>query len=244
MCSKKVALVTGTSSGIGRAVAGKYESEGYIVCGIDKNVSSKKIGFNEFCCDIANVSDVKNTFSQIKKIYPAINYVINCAGIFFDQNREWIENMTIGEWKKVIDTNITGTMLITQNAISLLTAAEGDRAIVNISSDQAIHPRKKNSAYAVSKAGVDIFSKASAVELLEKGIRVNSVLPASVRTNFIRRLVKDSEHMDKIYEKENEKMPLGIIEPEEVADLVFFLGSEKSRKITGQSIMIDSGLYI
>ena len=70
------------------------------------------------------------------------------------------------------------------------------------------------------------------------------VAPASVKTNFIKKMAKSDSRMKDIYRKENETMPLGIIEPEEVAELLFFLGTPKSRKITGQTIMIDSGLYL
>ena len=152
--------------------------------------------------------------------------------------------MQLSEWEKVYKTNLTGCMILTRNAIPLLRLARGDKAIVNISSDQAVFPRRKNSAYAVTKAGIENFTKACAVELIEDRIRANCILPASVRSNFINRMVKNEEELKEIYERENEKMPLGIIEPEEVADLVYFLGSEKSSKITGQAILMDSGLYV
>ena len=135
-------------------------------------------------------------------------------------------------------------MIVTKNTIPLLRNAEGDKAIVNISSDQAVFPRKKNSAYAVTKAGIENFTRACAVELLESRIRANCILPASVRSNFIKKMVNSEEKLKNIFTKENEKMPLGIIEPYEVAELVYFLGSEKAAKITGQSILMDSGLYI
>lgn len=152
--------------------------------------------------------------------------------------------MDLNEWERVISVNITGAMLITKYAVPLLKCSNGDKAIVNISSDQAWYPRKRNSAYSVSKAGIVGFSRASAVELIESKIRVNSILPASVRSSFIRNVVRKKEEMDELYKREDKKMPLGLIEPEEVAELIFFLGSDKSKKITGQSIIMDSGVYI
>lgn len=242
--NKKVVVVTGASSGIGKAVAELYAQNGFCVCGIDISKPLPSDAIDEYICDITNEVDVERVISDIGKKYEYLNYVINCAGIFYDRERRLIEDMQLSEWEKVYKTNLTGCMILTRNAIPLLRLARGDKAIVNISSDQAVFPRRKNSAYAVTKAGIENFTKACAVELIEDRIRANCILPASVRSNFINRMVKNEEELKEIYERENEKMPLGIIEPEEVADLVYFLGSEKSSKITGQAILMDSGLYV
>lgn len=242
--NKKVVLVTGASSGIGSAVANMYMKKGYLVCGLDINPISSSDEVDEYICDVSSEEDVKRALNEIGSKYRSVNYVINCAGIFFDKERSLIEDMSIPEWKNVCTNNLTSNFIVTKNVIPFLRRAEGDKAIVNISSDQALFPRKKNSAYAVSKAGIDNFTRSCAVELIEHRIRVNCILPASVRSDFIRKLVDNEEEMEKIYEKENEKMPLGVIEPWEVAELICFLGSEKAAKITGQSILINSGLYI
>lgn len=242
--NKKVVVVTGASSGIGKAVAELYANNGFCVCGIDISRTSPSDIIDGYICDITNEVDVERVISDIGKKYEYLNYVINCAGIFYDEERRLIEDMQLSEWEKVYKTNLTGCMILTRNVIPLLRLARGDKAIVNISSDQAVFPRRKNSAYAVTKAGIENFTKACAVELIEDRIRANCVLPASVRSNFISRMVKNEEELKEIYVRENEKMPLGIIEPEEVAELVYFLGSEKSSKITGQAILMDSGLYI
>ena len=241
--NKKVVVITGAASGIGSSVAELYTSKGFRVCGIDINCREDSNEIDDYICDVSNEEAVEKTFINLGEKYKSINYLINCAGIFFDKERLLIENMQMSEWENIYKTNLNGCMLITKNAIPLLQRAEGDKAIVNISSDQAVFPRKKNSAYAVTKAGIVNFTRACAVELLESRIRANCVLPASVRSNFIKKMVKNDNELKKLYIKENEKMPLGVIEPSEVAELVFFLGSEKSAKITGQSILIDSGLY-
>lgn len=241
--NKKVVVVTGASSGIGKAVAELYANNGFCVCGIDISRIAPSDIIDGYICDITNEVDVGRVVSDIGKKYEYLNYVINCAGIFYDKERQLIEDMQLSEWEKVYKTNLTGCMILTRNVIPLLRLARGDKAIVNISSDQAVFPRRKNSAYAVTKAGIENFTKACAVELIEDSIRANCVLPASVRSNFISRMVKNEEELKEIYVRENEKMPLGIIEPEEVAELVYFLGSEKSSKITGQAILMDSGLY-
>lgn len=244
MNKDKVVLISGSSSGIGLAIAKKYRQEGYTVCGIDITKLNNDFGMNEYECDISDEESVEHVFKDIESRYSKIHYLINCAGIFFAEQRTCIDDISAVEWNRVIMTNLTGAMLVTKYALPLLKLSAGDRAILNIASDQVIFPRKKNSAYAASKGGLVSFSKACAVELLEYGIRVNVIEPASVRSNFIQKLVKDTEHMKQIYEKENEKMPLGLIEAEDVAEFTFFLGSNKAKRITGQVIMMDSGLYI
>lgn len=242
--NKKTVLISGTASGIGLATARKYLSKGYEVCGIDIERNESEPQIDSFFCDISDEAAVKNVFIQISEKYQCINYLVNCAGIFFDKARYYIEDMCLSEFDRVISVNLAGTILVTKFAIPLLRTALGDKAIVNVSSDQAIYPRKRNSAYAVSKAGILNFSLACATELLEDRIRVNTVLPASVRSGFLRNFSCSGTNISKIYKKEEERIPFGIIEPEEVANLIFFLGSENSKKITGQSIMMNSGLYL
>ena len=242
--NKKVVIVTGVASGIGKAVTEIYIKKGFLVCGIDIAHMGRSSEVDEYVCDVSSEDAVKNVFSKIREKYDSINYLINCAGIFFDKERFLIEDMQISEWESVYKTNLSSCMIVTKYSIPFLKHAKGDRAIVNVSSDQAIFPRKKNSAYAVTKAGIENFTKACGVELLESRIRANCVLPASVRSNFIRKLVKSEAELEEIYIKENEKLPLGVVEPNEVAELIYFLGSEKSSKITGQAILMDSGLYI
>ena len=127
-------------------------------------------------------------------------------------------------------------MLVTKYAIPLLKICTGDKAIINISSDQVKYPRPKNVSYSVSKSSIENFSKACAVEFLKDRIRVNVVKAASVRTNFIHKLSGTVSREIEIYHDENEKMPLGLIEPNDIAQMAYFLGSIMARKITGQII--------
>ena len=152
--------------------------------------------------------------------------------------------MDIINWNATLQNNLTSTMLCCKHAIPLMESdTQKDRAIVNISSDQAFYPRKKNSAYAVSKSGISCLTKVLAQELLFSKIRVNAIAPASVKTNFINKLKKNGKSIEDIYLKENDKMPFGLIMPEDVAELAFFLGSDMAKRITGQIIMMDSGYY-
>ena len=244
MNKKKTVLVTGCASGIGYSTVSKYLQDGFRVIGIDKSECSLTGDFNFYSCDLSSETAVKETFKQIEYNYNSINYLISCAGILYDKRRRTIEEMEINEWYSVLNANLLSSMIVTRETIPFLKNCSNDRAIVFVSSDQALYPKNKSSAYATSKGGLISFSKACAKELIKYGIRVNTVAPASVKTNFIMKLADTSEEMEQIFQKENEKMPLGIIHPEEVAELLFFLGTEKSNRITGQTIIIDSGLYL
>ena len=241
MCKKNV-VVTGASSGIGKAVADKYCSEGYYVIGLD--INPIKADYQIFKCDISDETQVKEISQYIKKTYGMIHYLLNCAGIFYYQERYKIVDMSKNEWEKMLSINLTGTMLMIKYMIPLMCCALGDRAIVNISSDQVLHPRINDCAYAVSKSGINCLTRAAACELLTDKIRVNAVEAASVRTNFIRQLAQNDENMESIYDKENDRLPLELISPSDIADLCFFLGSNHSSRITGQIILVNSGLYL
>lgn len=241
---KKTVVVTGASSGIGLSIANIYVNNGYQVVGLDKNIGQNIVPFDVIKCDISREHEVVTNFNIIKERYTKIDYLVNCAGIFFDHKRTLIENLDIEEVNMVILNNLIGLMLTTREALPLLKLASGDRAIVNIASDQVEHPKMKNSSYIASKGGVLSFSRACAKEFINYGIRVNVVEPASVQTNFIEKLTSSIEEKEEIYRRENDKMPLGIIDADDIANIAYFLGSEQSRKITGQSILVDSGLYI
>ncbi len=237
----KVAVITGAASGIGKATSEKYQSEGFEVVGID--IEPIPESFQIIKCDIRQEVDILAAFANIDSKFGHINYLVNAAGVFFAGNRNKIEAMSFEDWNNTMALNLTGTMMMTKHAIPLLRRANGDRAIINLSSDQARHPKIGNASYAVSKSGIDCLTKLCAKELLVDHIRVNSVAPASVKTNFIRNLAGSAARMEEMFQKEEERMPLGLINPQDVANLVFFLGSEQSLRITGQTISIDSGIY-
>ena len=235
-------IVTGAASGIGKAVSLQYSKRGYQVIGLD--INSTYSDYPIIHCDIGSEKSVDQAFEQIKERCSSISYLINCAGIFFSGHRSDIEEMTLDDWNSVLQINLTGTMLVTKSSIPLLKKAHGDRGIVFVSSDQATHPRSKNSAYAVSKGGIETLTKLCAAELLDDKIRVNAVAPASVRSNFIQKLAHSKDHLEEIYRKQNERMPLGLIEADDIAEIVLFLGTESAKRITGQIMSIDSGLYL
>lgn len=235
-------VITGASGGIGKMTAAKYLSESYQVIGLDSEPI--RTVYPIVKCDISDESQIVGFAQYVREHFGAVQYLINCAGVFFCEGRYGIDHVPIDEWKRTLDINLTGTMMMTKHMLPLMRSASGDRAIVNLSSDQSAHPRERNAAYAVSKSGIDCLTRASARELRGDKIRVNAVAAASVRTDFIRRLALDEADRESIFCREDEKMPLGLIEPSDIAELCFFLGSPHSVRITGQTILVDSGLYL
>lgn len=237
----KYALITGVSSGIGECIANNFIEEGIYVFGIDINVpKNNKIHFLK--CNIKNEDEILNAMDEIRKKTNIIDYVINSAGIFCNKQRSLIENLSKEEWQSVIDVNLTGTFLVTKYTIPFLKNSLNGN-IINLSSEQVILPQFKSAPYAITKAGIEMFSKILALELMDNKIRVNTIALASVRTNFLKNYKKDENVLKKMMEITDKNMPFGIIEPQDVYELVKYL-IKKDNKITGQTILIDSGVVL
>ncbi len=237
----KYAIVTGVSSGIGECIANNFIAEGIYVFGIDENEpNNKKIEF--FKCDIRIEERIVEIIDVISKKANHIDYLINSAGIFCHTERNMIKNLSKEEWQNVIDVNLTGTFLISKYSIPLLEKSTNGN-IINLSSEQVILPQVKSAPYAITKAGIEMFSKILALELMDYKIRVNTIALASVKTNFLKRYKKDDELIEKMMEDTDKNMPFGIIKAYDVYKLVKYL-IEEDNKITGQTILMDSGVVL
>lgn len=237
----KYAIVTGVSSGIGECIANNFIKEGIHVFGIDINIPNNK-EIDYYKCDIKNEDEIIKIINKIKNKTEYIDYLINVAGIFCHNERALIENLSTDEWHNVIDVNLTGTFLITKYALPLLKRSYNGN-IINLSSEQVIMPQIKSAPYAISKAGIEMLSKILALEVIDDRIRVNTIALASVKTNFIKKYKKDEDAFNKMMKETDQNMPFGIITPEDVYKLVKYL-IENNNKITGQTIVIDSGVLI
>jgi 3-oxoacyl-[acyl-carrier protein] reductase len=239
----KVALVTGSSRGIGRAIALELAKRGIdIVVNDSKNPQEglevaneiNKIGQRAIYIQ-ADVSD----FDQVKKMiekaideFGRIDILINNAGIVMDKK---LENMSIEQWGRVIDVNLTGTFNCTKSVIKYM-KERGSGKIINIASVVGEIGNFGQANYAASKGGVIAFTKTVAKEYAKDGILVNAVAPGFIKTKMVEGIPQ------KVMQKILEQIPLGRLgEPEEVAKLVCFLASEDANYITGQVININGG---
>lgn len=243
----KTALVTGATSGIGLSTLRKFIKENYFVIAIGRN----EIKLNElkeaypnqidtFKCDVSKKDDRINLINYLKSKNYELDALVNSAGILRNGT---IENTSLDAWNEMIETNLTSTFHLMNLCIPLLEKRKG--SIVNVSSVTGLRSFPNILAYCVSKAGVDHLTRCSALELAPKGIRVNAVNPGVVVTNCHLNSGMDQETYNKFLEHSKTTHPIGRVgNPEEIADLIYFLASEQSSWITGETIAVDGGRHL
>ncbi|HBG02537.1 MAG TPA: 3-oxoacyl-[acyl-carrier-protein] reductase [Firmicutes bacterium] len=235
----KIALVTGATRGIGKAIAARLKEDGadLVVTGRDQErlAAWQSEGALAISADITQVAEVEELIAAIIKRYGRIDLLVNNAGITRDG---LLMRMGDADWNEVLETNLTGVFNVCRAAIRpMLKARQGK--VVNISSVIGVTGNAGQTNYAASKAGVIGFSKALAKEVASRNILVNVVAPGYIDTEMTRAL-NDQQRQEIL-----RMIPLGRTgQGEDVASLVHFLLSEANKYITGQTIHCDGGLVI
>jgi len=243
----KVAIVTGASSGIGKATAIAFAREGVKVAITARrekelnetaSVLENNGGVVEYIvADMTSEIDRKKCIDRTVEMFGGIDILVNSAGIIAMGT---IENTTAEAWDKMMEVNLTSVYRLTQLALPFLIERKG--SIVNVSSVAGIRSFPGVISYCVSKAGVDQMTRCAALELASKGVRVNAVNPGVVITNLHKESGMDEEAYAKFLEHSKTTHPIGRVgQPEEVADIVLFLASPLAGWITGETIAIDGG---
>lgn len=243
----KVAIVTGASSGIGRATALRFAAEGCTVVAVGRNEKelghlSKGTGetsgsIKPHLADVTEMSQLERIVSETVHNHGRIDVLVNSAGIIKNGN---IEDTELDDWDKMININLRSVFVLSQKCVPHLAETQGN--IVNISSVAGIRSFPNVLAYCVSKAAVDQLTRCSALELAPKKVRVNAVNPGVVVTNIHKRGGMEDAAYDAFLEHSKSTHPIGRVgTPEEVADLIHFLASEKASWITGATYEIDGG---
>jgi NAD(P)-dependent dehydrogenase (short-subunit alcohol dehydrogenase family) len=228
---KKQAVVTGGGTGIGWATARQLLNEGYEVTTIGLGAAEATVeGITYHEIDVANEAAVKALLSGFDRI----DALVNAAGII-DHSREW---ETEG-FSRVIDINLTAVLGVTNAALPGLKTARG--AIVNFASMWSFFGSPKTPAYASSKAAVGELTRCMAVAWAEDGVRANAVAPGWIVTNMARRAYEDPERSKTIMGRIPAKR-WG--DPQDVADVIAFLVSDKARYVTGTVLPVDGGYSI
>ncbi len=241
MLKGKVALVTGGSRGIGKAIVEVFSKEGAKVAFFYTKESEeikkleKKGEIFPINCDVRDFEAVKLAFENISKRFGPLSILVNNAGITRDA---LFVRMSEKDWDEVLEVNLKGTFNCTRVAIrQMMKKREG--SIINISSvaGQMGNPGQAN--YSASKAGIVGFTKSLAREYGRYGIRVNAISPGFIETSMTEKIPEDKRKEVK------SQIPLGRFgSPYEVANLALFLASDYSSYITGQVIGVNGGLYM
>ncbi|MBA4494305.1 SDR family NAD(P)-dependent oxidoreductase [Paenactinomyces guangxiensis] len=190
--------------------------------------------------DIFNEKDLTKLYKEIFDRYGHLDGLVNSAGIIFPDG---IEELGIEKWKQTMDVNLTGAYMVTQRLLPLLKESKYP-SIVNISS---ISSKLAGSsiAYSVSKAGMDMLTKAVAKELAKYRIRVNSVNPGMVSSGFqVSNGVMERQEYDQFLSGVCKTYPFGMGELQDIANAVYFLMSPEAKWITGSIMMVDGGKSI
>lgn len=235
-------LVTGASSGIGEAVVTRLLDEGATVVAADvKDAVNKNRSVDFVRLDVSLEADWQAAKEVIKERHGGLDVLINNAGILRESP---IADMPIEEWNSLISVNLTGVFLGCKTMVPMLSQSESP-AIVNLASIDALRGSRNHAAYAATKGGVVAMTRALAVELSERGIRVNAICPGTVRTPMVQQMFSDADDPVALEETRVSAHPLGRISTtEEQAAAIVFMAGPDANFITGVALSVDGGRAI
>lgn len=242
----RVAIITGGARGIGKKISQTFLKEGASVYIFDVNEEegartagelqpayAGKVNF--FKVDITDEKSVEQSIEKIIEAEGRIDILVNNAGITRDN---LILRMSLEDWKKVIDINLTGAFICSKHTVKYMVKNRSGK-IINISSIVGVHGNAGQSNYSSSKAGIIGLTKTLARELAGRNILVNAIAPGYIDTEMTKKL------SDKIKEKLMEQIPTGRLgSVDDVAKTALFLASDDSNYITGTVINLDGGMGI
>ncbi|WP_343154618.1 3-oxoacyl-ACP reductase FabG [Buchnera aphidicola (Pseudoregma panicola)] len=239
---KKIAIVTGASSGIGKEISKKLLKKGIIVIGTTSSekglINMKKYIKNSktrFLINFKKPKNIKKIISKIYYMFGSIDILINNAG---SKKDKIILNMTKKNWSEIIKINLTSIFLMCKNVIKYMIKNKYGR-IVNISSIIGSTGNIGQSNYSASKYGIIGFNKSLALEVAKYGITSNVISPGFINTRMTKNIIKEKKN---IYIKKIPVKRFGTVK--DIENVVTFLISKKSSYITGQTIHVNGGMYM
>jgi NAD(P)-dependent dehydrogenase (short-subunit alcohol dehydrogenase family) len=250
--SGKVAIVTGGALGIGRAVARRLLTEGasVVICSdreeqVERTVEELRgedLEARGIRADVTSSADMKRLVGFAVETYGGVDVLVNSAGI---QRYGTVVQTDEEVWDEVLDVNLKGIYLASKEAIPQM-RERGGGAIVNLSSVQAFASQKGVAAYTASKGAINALTRAMALDHAQENIRVNAVCPASVDTPMLRwaaDLFKGDKSVGETVEDWGRMHPVGrVARPEEVAEVICFLASDRASFVSGGDYKVDGGM--
>jgi glucose 1-dehydrogenase len=248
---KKIAVVTGSSKGIGKAIALAFAKSGEYsgiavnsrrleeVEKVSEEIKSLGCGSIAVEADMSKDSDCTRLIQETAKRYGRIDVLVNNAGI---QQEVPFEETTTEVWRKIIDVDLTGPFVCSRETVKQMRVQQPNGGcIINISSVHQEIPKPFYAAYAAAKAGIKMMTKTMALELAPYNIRVNAVAPGAIETDLNRELQEDKLELKNVLRR----IPLGRIGfTQEVANVVEFLASDKASYVTGSTYFVDGGMTL
>ena len=238
MLENKVAIVTGGSTGIGKATAAKYLEYGAEVVIANRSAeagqeAAEELGCDFTQCDVAEYEQLEALVEATVEKYGQLDVIVNNAGI---GRVGTVEDMSIEDWHDVMRINLNGVMHGTRAAIPHLKESGG--SVINIASIYGLVAGPGATAYSTAKGGIVNFTRSVAVDYATQNVRVNSICPGFVETPMTEPNFGDEE----FYEYVHGQTPMGrVAQPEEIAGLAMFLASDEASYITGANIPVDGG---
>ena len=239
--TKKVVIVTGAASGIGRAIALRFGSEGAQVIPVDINAEGAEATARTITAqggaalpatvDVSDSSQVDRLFDTVLERFAAVDVLVNNAGLI-NVERHFLEGDEAW-WDRVLSVNLKGVFLCSLRAARVM-ARRHQGVIINMSSGGATRAHRGMAAYDASKGGIEALTRSMALDLAPYGVRVNALVPGSIDTQRMAPEIK---------QERGKTIPLGRMgEPEELAGPAAFLASEDASYITGHILVVDGGL--
>jgi NAD(P)-dependent dehydrogenase (short-subunit alcohol dehydrogenase family) len=229
----KTALITGGAAGIGRATADLFASRGFKIIVADREAADTT-GTNLQSVQL-DITDENSVLALFRDIGP-IDVLVNNAGI--GDNHLRTVDQDIDHFRKVLDVHLSGTFLMAREAAKRMKSTGGG-SIVNLSSIAGVVGLPRRNAYGAAKAGISMMTKSLACEWAADNIRVNAVAPGYTRTALVDRLIQDDRVDETAICK---RTPMGrFMQPQEIAEAIWFLASPAASAITGVTLSVDGG---